>query len=73
MYTKLKKHEEVVSCVRFSRSGNYLGSCSDDESIIIWNIIVVDKNIEMINRLTGHSDWVKNIDFLNDEKFIVFI
>ena len=67
----LEKHKESVYCVRFSRSGNYLASCSRDKTIMIWDTRVVNENIEMINHLQGHSKVVTSIDFSNDEKFIV--
>ena len=67
----LKKHEGIVDCVRFSRSGNYLCSCSEDKTIIIWDTRVVNEKIEMLNHIKEHSGEVKSIDFSNDEKFIV--
>jgi len=35
---RLRGHTGTVFCVRFSRNGKFLASCSADSSIIIWNV-----------------------------------
>ena len=58
-------------CVRFSSSGKYLASCSRDKTIIIWDTKVINEDIKMIHHIKEHTKEIKEVNFSNDEKFLV--
>ena len=65
--TFLHGHSRWVGGVAFSPDGNTLASCSDDTTIILWDV----KNRKPINpRLTGHKDEVLSVAFSPDGKVL---
>lgn len=66
-FATLKGHTSTVWCATFSPCGKYLASCSDDESIIIWQPTGDDGGLigewKEICRLAGHTGPVFSISW----------
>ncbi|CAD8071636.1 unnamed protein product [Paramecium primaurelia] len=60
--SQLDGHQYQVNSVCFSPNGNILASCSDDNSILIWDV----KTGQQKAKLDGHSNWVRSVCFSPD-------
>lgn len=59
---EIKGHESWVRCLQIHYNGKYLFSCSDDQTIKIWDLSNLDlKNIQPIKILKGHQNFVNTI------------
>ena len=54
---KIEGHLGQILQVCFSLDGKTLVSCSADKTIKIWE----SENLNEINTLNGHSDWVNSV------------
>lgn len=60
-------HGDCVNCVRFIDSRMF-ATCSDDMTVALWDI----RNLKQKMRtLHGHSNWVKNIEFVKEDSLLV--
>lgn len=60
-------HYDCVNCVRFLDS-RVFATCSDDTTVALWDA----RNLKSrIRTLTGHSNWVKNIEFSQSDGLLV--
>lgn len=59
-------HEGSIFYVTFSPCGNFLASCSDDRSIIVWDL----KTGKSVGRGWGHASRIWGLDFTNDGQVI---
>ncbi|XP_031769256.2 DDB1- and CUL4-associated factor 10 [Galleria mellonella] len=60
-------HSDCVNCVKFL-DGRMFATCSDDTTIALWDIRNMKKKIRS---LSGHTSWVKNIEFSFKDKLLV--
>lgn len=59
--------KHFVFCDRFLDCRTF-ATCSDDTTVALWDI----RNLKQKMRtLRGHSNWVKNIEFVRDEGLLV--
>ncbi|MEZ4607572.1 MAG: hypothetical protein R2865_12445 [Deinococcales bacterium] len=54
-----QEHTQAVQSLSFSRDGRYLATGSDDESIIIWDVL----QSRAIQRLNKHQSFVSDLAF----------
>ncbi|CAB0012685.1 unnamed protein product [Nesidiocoris tenuis] len=60
-------HYDCVNCVRFLDS-RVFATCSDDSTVALWDA----RNLKTrIRTLYGHSNWVKNIEFSQNDGLLV--
>lgn len=60
-------HLDCVNCVRFLDS-RVFATCSDDSTVALWDA----RNLKnRIRTLHGHSNWVKNIEFSQNDGLLV--
>ncbi|XP_032783070.2 DDB1- and CUL4-associated factor 10 [Daphnia magna] len=60
-------HSDCVNCVKFLDCRTF-ATCSDDTTVALWDI----RNLKQKMRtLRGHSNWVKNIEFVREEGLLV--
>ncbi|RZF41801.1 hypothetical protein LSTR_LSTR005263 [Laodelphax striatellus] len=60
-------HNDCVNCVRFLDS-RVFATCSDDNTVALWDA----RNLKSrIRTLHGHSNWVKNIEFSQNDGLLV--
>ena len=62
----LTGHSDYVTSVTFSPNNQWLASCSDDETIKIWNAT----NWSNIKTLTEHSDYVNSLSFSPENEWL---
>jgi len=53
----MQGHEHEVSCVEFMQGGDFLLSCSRDQTIKMWDT----NSGYCVQTIKGHSEWVKRI------------
>jgi len=56
-YKTLQGHDHEVSAVEFLPNGDFLVSCSRDNTIKLWDLATS----VCLATVRGHSDWVKHI------------
>jgi protein HIRA/HIR1 len=78
----LSMHAGPVLCVRWSKSGRWLASGSDDSVVLVWDLDVSsgsrvgfggEKNIENwkpLKRLTGHDSDVVGLDWSTGDRYL---
>lgn len=60
-------HHDCVNCVKFL-DDRVFATCSDDTTINLWDV----RNLQTkIMTLSGHSSWVKSIEFSSKDKLLV--
>jgi len=60
-------HSDCVNCIRFLDSRTF-ATCSDDTTVALWDA----RNLKhKVRTLTGHSNWVKNIEYSSRESILV--
>ncbi|XP_034232091.1 DDB1- and CUL4-associated factor 10 homolog isoform X2 [Thrips palmi] len=60
-------HRDCVNCVRFLDSRTFV-TCSDDSTVALWDA----RNLKSsIRTLHGHSNWVKNIEYSQNDGLLV--
>ncbi|KAK3915807.1 DDB1- and CUL4-associated factor 10-like protein [Frankliniella fusca] len=60
-------HRDCVNCVRFLDSRTFV-TCSDDSTVALWDA----RNLKSsIRTLYGHSNWVKNIEYSQNDGLLV--
>jgi len=60
-------HNDCVNCIRFLDSRTF-ATCSDDTTVALWDA----RNLKQkVRTLTGHSNWVKNIEYSSSESILV--
>lgn len=64
----IKEHNNWVTDVCFSYSGNYLASCSYDYNIVVWDKI--NKKVA-IKIEKSHHNWLHGISFTCDDKYLI--
>lgn len=64
---KLTGHTGDVSSIKFSPDGQFLASCSHDQTIRVWSVASGHR----IRKFTGHFNWVWSIAFSPDGQLIV--
>jgi WD40 repeat protein len=65
-------HTYSVYSAKFSPDGQYIVSCSADNTIKLWRIGAnTDVGSECIKTFTGHTNWILQAEFLPDGKYIV--
>lgn len=57
-------HSDYVRGVAFSPDGSLLASASDDGMVKIWSV----ERRALVHTLAGHSDWVRAVRFIDDER-----
>lgn len=62
----LEGHQDSVYSVVFSPDGSRLASCSDDNTVRIWN---AESGAPVGGPLEEHQDWVNSVIFLGDGTF----
>jgi len=72
---QIEGHENEVKCLSWHHTGNYLASCSRDQTIQIWEKLESDNSDEIefdcFSVLTGHQSDVKFIKFISDSSVLV--
>lgn len=63
---KLLRHQERVWAIAFSPDGQTLASCSEDQTIKLWDW----KTGQCLKTFTGHQGWVKTIAFSSDGQYL---
>ncbi|NEO80763.1 hypothetical protein [Moorena sp. SIO4G3] len=58
-----ESHESTVTSISFSPDGQTLASASADNTVKLWN-----RNGQLLETLTGHSDWVWSVNFSPDSQ-----
>eukprot|EP01100_Stratorugosa_tubuloviscum_P011584 TRINITY_DN5192_c0_g6_i2.p1 TRINITY_DN5192_c0_g6~~TRINITY_DN5192_c0_g6_i2.p1 ORF type:complete len:187 (+),score=54.68 TRINITY_DN5192_c0_g6_i2:182-742(+) len=72
----LSSHNGQVACVRWSNSGEYLASCSDDMTIIIWkfggrsSIAPIKEFWKCLTTIKKHTADVIDVCWSPDDKYI---
>ncbi|EFX74031.1 hypothetical protein DAPPUDRAFT_324775 [Daphnia pulex] len=67
VHSVYNSHSDSVNCVKFLDCRTF-STCSDDTTIALWDI----RNLKQKMRtLRGHSNWVKNIEFVKEEGLLV--
>jgi WD repeat-containing protein 32 len=60
-------HSDCVNCIRFLDSRTF-ATCSDDTTVCLWDV----RNLKQkVRTLSGHSNWVKNIEYSSRESILV--
>jgi len=60
-------HQDCVNCVRFLDTRTF-ASCSDDTTVALWDV----RNLSTrVRTLRGHSNWVKNIEYSQQDNVLV--
>ncbi len=62
----LPGHEGLVRSVRFSSSGRFLASSSEDRTVRIWDVLTG----QCLYILEGHTSWVHSVSFSPDETLL---
>lgn len=55
----LKGHTDFVKCVVFSPDGKLLASCSDDQTVRLWDV----RTGKSLKVFQGHAHWVEGVAF----------
>ncbi|MGK7918378.1 MAG: WD40 repeat domain-containing protein [Prochloraceae cyanobacterium] len=63
----LGKHEGIVRSIAISRRGKILASASPDKTIKLWDL----ESGELVETLTGHTDWVFSVAITPNEQVLV--
>ncbi|KAK4701977.1 protein HIRA/HIR1, partial [Phenoliferia sp. Uapishka_3] len=81
----MTSHSGVVMCVRWSNSGRYLASGSDDNIVMIWNLETgsggkvwgsTETNVEnwkAVRRLVGHDSDVSGVAWSSDDAYLASV
>jgi WD40 repeat protein len=64
---QITEHSNAVNCVEFSEDGKYVTSCSEDNTVILWNLAEREEEIE----LTGHSGPVSCCKVSKDSRLVI--
>jgi WD40 repeat protein len=62
-------HSGAAAALAFSREGQFLVSCSEDKTILVWNFTAGAQQPEYV--LKGHDDVVWSVAFSPDAKLVV--
>ena len=70
----LEHHQGCVNCVRWSTSGKYLGSASDDKVVMIWGAVRYEgsdcESYKCLHILRGHDGDVLDLAWSNDDCYL---
>jgi WD40 repeat protein/serine/threonine protein kinase len=67
LVVKQKAHDSDLLCLAIAVDGKLLASGSADHKVRFWEF----NNLEPAGELTGHTDWVRSLDFSPDGKMLV--
>jgi WD40 repeat protein len=56
----------VITAVRLHRDGQLLATAGDDHHVRVWSLA----DGKLVNRLEGHTDWVRTVDYSPDGKIL---
>eukprot|EP00276_Gloeochaete_wittrockiana_P010477 CAMPEP_0184658372 /NCGR_PEP_ID=MMETSP0308-20130426/25222_1 /TAXON_ID=38269 /ORGANISM="Gloeochaete witrockiana, Strain SAG 46.84" /LENGTH=793 /DNA_ID=CAMNT_0027097317 /DNA_START=435 /DNA_END=2816 /DNA_ORIENTATION=+ len=60
----LRQSNEILG-LAFSTDRKLLASCSDDSTVLLWNV----EHVEEVKVLEGHTDWVTSVSLAEDGKW----